>query len=516
MTALRFMTERVPTAEQDRRQLRAILDTAPECIKLLGRDGRLIDINPAGLAMIDAPSLEAVRGADITALITPPYRPLFASMLARVFRGERCGLAFEVVGLQGRRLWMDTQGAPLWRDEPMREVEAALFVTRDVTAQVNADAERRALQEQLLQSQKMEAVGRLAGGIAHDFNNLLTVIQGQISLIHATARLEPDVAIGLKAVGEAAERAASLTRQLLTFSRRQVKQAHDLDLAILVGNVAGLLRRVLGEDITLETRFAADGLFVHADPTMIEQVILNLAVNARDAMPNGGRLTLTLDRMKSHVRLSVTDTGSGISDEDLPRVFEPFFTTKEVGQGSGLGLATAFGIVEQHDGHLEVESTVGCGTTFRVWLPAVEHAQTEVTHTPRGTPLRGGQETVLLVEDEHPVRDLTRAILQRFGYTVLEADCGETALAAWDSAVGAVDLLLTDVVMPGAYSGSTLAERLRRERPELRVIYMSGHTTEVVERRLPGEPDRFLQKPFELPALVRLVRQSLDEPTPAL
>ena len=279
--------------------MQAILDTAPVCIKLLARDARLIDINPAGLAMIDAPSLEAVRGAKLAHLIVPRHRRRFFEMLADVFAGERRSLQFEVIGFSGRRLWMDTHGAPLWRDERTREVEAALFVTCDATDQVSAELHRRALEEQLRQSQKMEAVGRLAGGIAHDFNNLLTVIQGQISLIKATTTVEGELESSLHAMTEASQRAASLIRQLLTFSRRQVMQPRDLDLAVLVGNLAALLRPVLGEDIALETTLASNHLFVHADPTMMEQVILNLAVNARDAMPDGGRLTLALDRVEA-------------------------------------------------------------------------------------------------------------------------------------------------------------------------------------------------------------------------
>ncbi len=364
--------------------MQAILDTAPVCIKLLARDARLIDINPAGLAMIDAPSLEAVRGAKLAHLIVPRHRRRFFEMLADVFAGERRSLQFEVIGFSGRRLWMDTHGAPLWRDERTREVEAALFVTCDATDQVSAELHRRALEEQLRQSQKMEAVGRLAGGIAHDFNNLLTVIQGQISLIKATTTVEGELESSLHAMTEASQRAASLIRQLLTFSRRQVMQPRDLDLAVLVGNLAALLRPVLGEDIALETTLASHHLFVHADPTMMEQVILNLAVNARDAMPDGGRLTLALDRVEASptrdgaigsdgpaVRLTVSDTGIGIRSDDLPRVCEPFFTTKEVGRGSGLGLATVFGILEQHHGRLDVQSEPGQGTTVTVILPAV-------------------------------------------------------------------------------------------------------------------------------------------------
>jgi two-component system cell cycle sensor histidine kinase/response regulator CckA len=364
--------ERFPSAERDRRHLRAILNTAPECIKLLTRDARLIDINPAGLSMLHAPSLEAVRGTDVT----------------RIFAGDRGTLELEIASLSGRRLWVDTHGAPLGREEDASDIEAALFVTRDITERVVAEKQRGVLEEQLRQSQKMEAVGRLAGGIAHDFNNLLTIIQGQISLISATATIDHELDASLRAMTEATQRAAALIRQLLTFSRRQRMEARDLDLAQLVKNLSPLLRTMLGDEIVLETRTAANRMIVHADPTMMEQVILNLAVNARDAMPSGGRLTIALDRLDacgvgSWVRLSVTDTGVGIRHEDLPHVFEPFFTTKEVGQGSGLGLATTFGILEQHHGRLEVQSEPGQGTTFTVTLPAVNHpAESLLTYPP--------------------------------------------------------------------------------------------------------------------------------------
>ena len=378
------MAEQHPVAaERDKQHLRAILDTAPECITLLTRNAQLIDINPAGLTMLQGASVEAVRGADFSRLVLPDQRERFGDLLAQIFGGQRGTLEFEIASFTGRRLWVDTHGAPLWRVDRTAEVEAALFVIRDITDRVAAEKQRRTLEEQLRQSQKMEAVGRLAGGIAHDFNNLLTIIQGQVSLISATATVDHELEASLRAMTDATQRAAALIRQLLTFSRRQRMQARDLDLALLVTNLSPLLRTMLGDDILLETRIAAQRMFVHADPTMMEQVILNLAVNARDAMPSGGRLTIALDRLDlspasaadgvaSVIRLRVTDTGVGIRDEDLPHVFEPFFTTKDVGQGSGLGLATTFGILEQHHGRLEVQSEPGHGTTFTVTLPAVD------------------------------------------------------------------------------------------------------------------------------------------------
>jgi two-component system cell cycle sensor histidine kinase/response regulator CckA len=378
------MAEKYPAAaERDRQHLRAILDTAPECITLLTRDALVIEINPAGLTMLEANSLDAIRGVDLSRQILPNHRARFLELLASIFAGQRGTLEFEITGLASQQLWVHTHGAPLWRADADQSIEAALFITRDITERVAAEEQRRVLEEQLRQSQKMEAVGRLAGGIAHDFNNLLTIIQGQISLITATASIDHELETSLQSMTDATQRAAALIRQLLTFSRRQRMQARDLDLAVVVTNLSPLLRTMLGDDIVLETRLAAHRMFVHADPTMMEQVILNLAVNARDAMPDGGQLTIALDRLDSpraqktdgvasFIRLQVTDTGIGIRDEDLPHVFEPFFTTKDVGQGSGLGLATTFGILEQHRGRLEVQSEPGHGTTFTVTLPAVD------------------------------------------------------------------------------------------------------------------------------------------------
>ena len=374
--------ELLPSADRDRRYLRAILDTASECITLLTRDARLIDINPAGVTTLDASSLQAASGLDLTTLVIPEHRGRFLDVLSTIFAGMRGTVEIEMTGLSGRRFWVELRGAPLFRHDDSSDVVAALLVVRDISQRIDGENQRRSLEEQLRQAQKLEMVGRLAGGIAHDFNNLLTVIQGQISLISATAILDRELNVSLRAMTDATERAAALIRRLLAFSRRQGMEARDLDLAQLVTNLSPLLRTMLGDEIVLEMRTAAHRMFVHADPTMMEQVILNLALNARDAMPSGGRLTITLDRLDTRhpdaeqtrpiVRLKVSDTGVGIRREDLPHVFEPFFTTKETGQGSGLGLATTFGILEQHHGRLEVQSEPGEGTTFTVTLPAVD------------------------------------------------------------------------------------------------------------------------------------------------
>ena len=388
--------------------------------------------------------------------------------------------------------------------------------------------EKLQLEEQFRQSQKMEAVGQLAGGVAHDFNNLLTIIQMQISMLKMRGALPKDTAAGVEEIANAAERASNLTRQLLTFSRRQVKAARNLDPSELVGGMTKLLRRVLGEDVVLESHFAPELPLVFADPGMIEQVLMNLGVNARDAMPRGGRLLIELEavsvdeeqaqrhaqaRPGKFVCLSVKDTGNGIAADHLAHIFEPFFTTKEVGKGTGLGLSIVYAVVRQHDGWVEVESQIGSGSTFRVYLPALERkkpAEAETTETAESLP--GGCETILVVEDEVAVRTVARMALRRLGYTVLEADNAPAALRLWSELAGRVDLLFTDIVMPGGMSGHELAARLQLQRPELKVLFCSGYTREVEQYDVTdGASRNFLPKPYKAGELAEAVRRCLSE-----
>jgi two-component system cell cycle sensor histidine kinase/response regulator CckA len=394
-----------------------------------------------------------------------------------------------------------------------------LAVKEDVT-------ERRQLEEQLRQSQKMEAFGQLAGGIAHDFNNLLTIIQGHVALLQLEESTPDEQAAGLVEIAKASERAANLTRQLLTFSRRQLFQPTPLDLNEVVANTSKMLQRLIGEHIGLETRFAPGGAPIKADRTMMEQILMNLAVNSRDAMPKGGCLVIQTDavvvsetdavanpkaRPGSFIRLKIIDTGCGMAPETLERIFEPFFTTKEVGKGTGLGLATVFGIVAQHHGWIEVESKLNHGTTFDICLPRLaesEKFQTEFTRAPE---VSGGNETILLVEDEAPVRSFARTVLEHKGYHIIEADSGLSALELWQQHRDTIDLLLTDMVMPGGVSGQELAKRLLAEKPALKVIYNSGYTDEILGENSPlrGNPD-FMEKPFSPHKLLKQVRDCLD------
>jgi nitrogen-specific signal transduction histidine kinase/CheY-like chemotaxis protein len=391
--------------------------------------------------------------------------------------------------------------------------------------------ERKELEQQFRQAQKMEAVGQLAGGVAHDFNNLLAVIRGNSELLLMDAsKFNGETVDCLNQVVAASDRAANLTRQLLAFSRKQVLQSQPLDLNDIIGNLTKMLKRIIGEDIQLQCSYAARLPFVQADAGMIEQVLVNLVVNARDAISNGGQLLIATEKVclnqsyaKMHpearpgefVCLSVADNGTGIAPEHLPRIFEPFFTTKEQGKGTGLGLATVYGIVKQHQGWIEVSSQAGAGTTFRILLPVVYAPISSEPPTSAAPPPRGGSEKILLVEDDDAVRALTRRMLESFGYQIREAPSGRDALDLWAENVGEIDLLLTDMVMPHGITGRELAERLRGKKPRLKVIFMSGYSGDTLSldtQFIRRAKIRFLQKPCPWQRLVQAVRQCLDEP----
>jgi CheY-like chemotaxis protein len=366
------------------------------------------------------------------------------------------------------------------------------------------------IEAQLRQAQKMEAVGRLAGGIAHDFNNLLTAISGYSEFLIGGTR-DPKLRRYAEEIKRASDRAAGLTGQLLAFSRRQVLQPRILDLNATVGDMDMMLRRLIGEDVELVTMLGAEVARVRADPTQIEQVIINLAVNARDAMPHGGSVTIetanvVVDEL-AFVELRLTDTGVGMTDAERRQLFDPFFTTKE--GGTGLGLATVYGIVEQSGGTIEVESAPGLGSSFRILLPA-EWAQVDVPEPESSLAPAAGEETILLVEDELVVRRLVAELLESNGYTVLQAGDGPSALELLRRHTGPLDLLVTDVVMPGM-SGPDVAGAVAAMRPGTEVLYISGYTDSSVGHHGVLEPGiAFLQKPFDADVLTRKVREVLD------
>ncbi|HEX2045492.1 MAG TPA: PAS domain S-box protein [Gaiellaceae bacterium] len=492
--------------------LKTIIDTEPECVNLVAPDGTLLEMNRAGLEMIEAESLEDVAGMDVAQLVAPEDRAAFTALTREVLAGGSGNLEFELVGLRGTRRRMETHAVPLAGANG--EVRAALSVTRDVT-------ERRRLEEQLFRSQKLEAVGRLAGGVAHDFNNLLTGILGYADLLYMGLAEDDPRRADAAEVKRAAERAATLTRQLLAFSRRQVLKPRVIDLNRVVEDMERMLRRLIGEDVELVTAVDPALGRVEADPGQIEQVIANLVVNARDAMPEGGRLVLETENVEvdgtftagrvemppgAYVVLAVTDTGVGMDAETQAHAFEPFFTTKEVGKGTGLGLATVYGIVKQSGGYIWVYSEQGEGTTFRIYLPRVEKPGDELAAD--GQAAAGeGSETVLVVEDEGVVRQLIARDLAGRGYTVLTAATGLEALAVADGHAGPIEVVVTDVVMPGM-GGLELMRRLAEARPDTKVVYMSGYAERAVADEL--APCPLLQKPFNASALAAKIREVLD------
>ncbi len=410
-----------------------------------------------------------------------------------------------------------------WQIAPLRNASGKithfLATQHDITA-------RKKLEAQFRQAQKMEGIGQLAGGVAHDFNNILAIIQMQSDLLKNSTGLSADQSEFAEEIGVTVQRAAALTRQLLLFSRREVYQPRNLDLSESIANTIKMLRRILGENIEVQLKLASQPMFLHADAGMLDQVLLNLAVNARDAMPNGGQLVIetsgcefdefaasqsTQVRVGSFVRLSVSDSGCGIPPEILPRIFEPFFTTKEVGKGTGLGLATVLGIVQQHEGWINVYSELNHGTTFRIYLPRLVNNGHRKSEDPALTAMRGGNETILLAEDDPALRVSVRKVLSQLGYRILEAPTGPKALQVWKENRDEIRLLLTDLVMPGGMTGRDLAQHLLQEYPELKVIYMSGFSAEVVGKDFPlKEGGNFLTKPFQALKLAQTIRDSLD------
>lgn len=441
-------------------------------------------------------------------------RETIAAIREAIHKGQPCFVEILNYRKDGTTFWNSLSIAPIFEEG---ELTHYVGVQTDITAS-------KQMELQLRQSQKMEAIGHLAGGVAHDFNNLLTVINGCCDLLRTTTEMPEDALPLVDEVHKAGERAATLTRQLLAFSRKTVLQPIVLPLNGLVSEFESLLRRLIGEDIRLTTSLMADRCLVKVDPGQIEQVLMNLVVNARDAMPRGGTLAIgtrdaVLDdeyvrqhsdlRPGPYVLLTVADTGCGMDPRTLGRIFEPFFTTKPVGKGTGLGLAMVYGLIKASGGHVAVESEVGRGTIFNLYFPTVEEPDRVSLPSSRfGQP--GGSETVLLVEDEDGVRNLARQALESRGYRVFEAANGEAALKLCRERSEGIDLLLSDVVMPGM-SGRELRHHVTMLFPQTRVIFTSGYTDDAVVRHgvYRSESD-FLQKPFTIPSLLRKVREVLD------
>jgi PAS domain S-box-containing protein len=526
--AERRMTE--SELDKQRSFLRQVIDLNPNFIFAKDRDGRFTLVNQAiadayGTSVEDLlgkrdgdfnPNKEEVewfRQNDLEVMNT----------LQEKFIPEEV-----ITDARGHVRWLQTIKRPIVSMDGT--VSQMLGIATDITARKQTEEALHRSEEQLRQAQKMEAVGKLAGGVAHDFNNLLTVINGHTAL--SLRRLNPEDPLyhKLETINEAGERAASLTRQLLAFSRKQIMQPKVLDLNHVIFETNKMLQRLIGEDIDLLIGLTPDLGKVKADPGQIEQVLMNLSVNARDAMPKGGKVTIETHnvyideeysrrhlsvRPGRYVMLAVSDTGCGMDATTKERIFEPFFTTKETGKGTGLGLSTVYGIVKQSGGNVWVYSEVGRGTTFKVYLPCVDSPAEEcrlISDAFQATP---GTETVLLVEDEEMVRNMTREILQESGYHVLEAKHGHEALLVAERHHGPIHLMLSDVVMP-QMSGRELAEQLSPTRAEMKVLYMSGYTDDaIVHHGVLDEGMAFIEKPFTPNALTHKLREVLSTPAEA-
>ncbi len=514
----------VPGTRGSEARFRRLFEAARDGILILEPDGgTIVDVNPF-LVALTGQSRDYFLGKHLWDLGSPEDVVASRTAFARL-RADRY-VRYEDLPLRssdGRKIDVEFV-SNVYQVDGRDEIQCNI---RDITARKRAEALRETLEEQLRASQKLEAIGGLAGGVAHDFNNLLSVI-----LNYTTFALEAPEGVSVKddllEVRKAAERAADLTRHLLAFSRNQVLEPVSLDLNLVATGIEKMLRRILGEDLEFVQRLAPDLALVHADPGQIEQVLMNLAVNARDAMPQGGKLTIETSNVEideayaashlgvqpgSYVQLAVTDTGCGMSAETRARIFEPFFTTKEKGKGTGLGLSTVYGIVKQSGGNVWVRSEPGHGTTFKIQLPRDTSSVSAAVPSPPLEPraVAVGSEVILAVEDEEALRKVVRRVLEDAGYTVLTAASGEEALRTASAHPGAIDLLLADVVMP-RMSGKVLAQSLVAVRPDLEVLYMSGYTDDAIVHRGVLEADtNFLGKPFTATELTRKIRAVLDD-----
>ena len=507
------------------RQLQTLSENAPFGMVMIDKDGIFKYINPKFRELLGYDLNDIPNGKTWfrRAYPDPTYRHHVISTwiddLEGFSSGEKSPRTFTVTCKGGTEKIINFIPVQL-------ETGENLIACEDITELKRAEEEKAVLQEQLRQSQKVEAIGRLAGGIAHDFNNLLTVIKGYSQLSSFELKEGDPLRVNIDEIQNAAERAASLTRQLLAFSRRQVMEMKALDLNTLLRDLEKMLRRVIGEDIEMVIQLAEDLGRVRADVGQIEQVIMNLVVNAKDAMPSGGKLTIEtanveLDESyaRSHVDVrhghyvmfSVSDTGVGMTPEVRERIFEPFFTTKEMGKGTGLGLSTTYGIVKQSEGHIWVYSVQGKGTTFKIYLPRVNEPLEEIRKEVLKEELPRGNETILIVEDEEEVRKLAGKILEKRGYRILETSNGDDALLACERRKSPIHLMLADIVMPGM-SGSELAKLLIPLYPEIKILYMSGYTDNAIVRHGVLEKGvNYIQKPFTMEGLARKVREVLDK-----
>jgi PAS domain S-box-containing protein len=521
ITARREAERKVEASE---RALRTVFESIEDGILVIDADTFSLQLANGGMGRLLGRPAPLHPGSPLAELLPAEHLGRLRAHAALRQEGASSILDLPIRRSDGTEAVADVLLAPI----DLRGRRCLLVVFRDMTERRREERERERLQAELYQAQRMESIGVLAGGVAHDFNNLLSVILGYVGLAIDSEDTSATTREDLVEVKKAGERSAELTRQLLAFGRKQVLQRVPIDLNHIALGVEKMLRRIIGEDITLSFELGDALWIVRADPGQVEQIVMNLAVNARDAMPHGGTLRITTENIEidralsarhpelapgSYVRFTISDTGHGIDADTLGRIFEPFFTTKARDKGTGLGLSTVYGIVKQSEGYVFCESEVGRGTAFRVYLPRVEGvAPVSVRPAPLAGEIRGGTETVLVVEDADPVRSLAARALDAAGYRVLTAIDGVDALrtsAAWSAPI---DLVLTDVVMP-RMGGDELATRLAEFRPESRVLFMSGYTGSIFRRDGHSEPQpHFVEKPFRVDDLLRKVRAMLDEP----
>jgi PAS domain S-box-containing protein len=504
----------------ERELLRTLIDLLPDFIFVKDTESRFLVVNDA-LAKAYCQQPATMIGQTDADFLPKALASHFRASELKVLAGETYSAWEDTITLPDNHTRRVLTYMAAFRNGN-GGVGGLVGIGRDITHQVRVE-------EQLRQSQKMEGIGRLAGGVAHDFNNILAVIRMQTDLLRMVGTLDEEQQGCLNEIEQAAERATNLTRQMLFFSRRKAIQAQDADLNEIVHDITKMLKRIIGEDIKTVVHCSTSPLHIHADPGMIDQLLLNLCVNSRDAMPDGGRIhietaavslceesigTNPAARPGDFACLTVMDNGSGIAPENLPRIFDPFFTTKDVGKGTGLGLATVFGIVQQHKGWIDVSSTPRVGTTFHVYFPLVRAVQPAAPEShDAAPPVQGSGEAILVVEDEAPLRNLILNVLKRLGYRMFEASSAVEALRIWDENGEGIDLVLTDLVMPDGMGGVELLKRLREKRPRLKAICMSGYSKEVAGGEFEfSEGVDFLSKPFHMRQLTDIIRARLADP----